>query len=164
MCVACLLLFIVSSGFCQTNSAEKRQSLMSRLNHFRDLPDEVVIHTLDSAGQRAQEGDTVVLSVLFDLTFKSDGYVSELLGTILGDLFLKNSDLFLNSLSMRTSEQQRHIASMAFYMDGSGMAMLDFRTAEARLKSYRSSKNLKLSATAKECLVALRRVQRELKE
>ncbi len=153
-----LLLFGGGDAICQQTQIQ----LISRFDHFRELDAEVVLATLDSADQLAQKGDTLVLSELFNLSFKSDGYISEYVGTILGDLFLQKTEFFLNSLLNRTDDQQRQIATMAFYMDGSGMEPKDYDIIERKLKKIQMKEKDQLAHVAKICLSAMRHVKKEL--
>ena len=161
LCLSSLQLVVVCGSLCQSTNDERHQ-LINRLQHFRDLPDEIVVAALDSADVRVQREDTLVLSALFDMTAESDGYVSELLGAILGNLFLQRTEFFLHSLLTRTREQQSDIASMAFYMDGGGMSSHDFQQIEVRLRAVQQSKEQNLAELARICLSALQAGRKEV--
>jgi len=147
---------------CQEMQIDDHEQLINRLNKFRDLPDELVIASLDSANILIQKHDTLMLSTLFELTFESDGYVSELLGTILGELLLQKTEFFLNNLQKWPKEQQSHIVAMAFYMDGGGMSPDSFEKIELKLKNLKKSNERNLSDLVKICLTTLQEVRNEV--
>ena len=154
--------FIFFGVNCQEMQIDDHEQLINRLHNFRDLPDELVIASLDSADLFIQKGDTLILSTLFELTFESDGYVSELLGTILGELFLQKTEFFLNYLQKWPKEQQSHIVAMAFYMDGGGMSSDNFEKIEIKLKNLKQSKDRNLSELVNICLTTLQEVRNEV--
>jgi hypothetical protein len=119
---------------------------------------------LNTAGHRASNGDRKALSVLFDLSSKSDGYVSKAVGSILGNLLLKKTRFFLRSLSLRSTEERKHIALMAFDMDGGGMPESKSQAIEKTLVGLVSGRDSRLSRAAKSCLQALDLVRRQPKQ
>jgi hypothetical protein len=162
LCLIGLQLIVACGCCCQTARVDERNQLIGRLQHLQGLPDEIVLATLESADERVQKGDTLVLSALFDLVSETDGYVAEFLGTILGELILHKPEFFLNALLTRPKEQQSEIAAMAFYMDGGGMPSKDFDKIEQILTNIRVSKQQHLAELAKICLTALREVRKEV--
>ncbi len=160
--VILLGLLFVNKSFGQTNKINERKQLITSLNNSKELPVETVLAALDSADIFVQKEDTLVLSALFNLTFKSDGAVSELLGTILGELFLHKTDFFLNTLLKRNEEQQKHIAAMAFYMDGSGMLPDYLNNIELKLREVKKRKEIKFVKLANLCLSVMYEVKKEV--
>jgi hypothetical protein len=160
--VVLLQFLFVGRSFGQTNKMEERNQLISKLNNLKARPVKTVLAVLDSAEVFAQKGDTLVLSALINLTYKSDGYVSEALGTILGELFLHKTDYFLNYLLTRNEDQQKHIATMAFYMDGGGMRPDDFNKLELKLKKLKKRKEIKMVKLANVCLLVLYEVKKDV--
>ncbi|MCF8299279.1 MAG: hypothetical protein K9H48_20995 [Melioribacteraceae bacterium] len=94
--VVCFQLLFLTEGFCQSTKTEKRNQLIAELNNLKELPADTVFDTFNSADAFVQNGDTLVLSALFNLTFKSDGYISASVGSILENLFLQKTDFFLS--------------------------------------------------------------------
>jgi hypothetical protein len=136
----------------------------SESRHFRDLNPDSVLMVLNAVSHRASRGDRKALSALFDLSSKSEGYVSEALGTVLGNLLLKKTNFFLRSLSVRPAEERKHIALMAFDMDGGGMPEADRQSINTTLKGLASGKDSRMSKAAKSCLQALDLARRQPKQ
>jgi hypothetical protein len=157
-----LTLMMVGSAYSQTVGDQSRDSLIYRLTHFRDLDDATAEDAFDTAFKQVVAGDSVLLSVFFDVSFISDGYISESVGTALGTVLLAKTNMFLNTLSLRPAKQQRHIAIMAFYMDGSGMSPKDFAKARKLLSEFKSDKRAKVSTAAANSLSAMTFVRTEL--
>ncbi len=156
-------LLFVSSAFCQNPNANDRSVLIDQLNHFDSSKDSVAIGVLVNAKGFIALNDTLVLSSLFDLTTKSDGYVTEYIGLILSDLILRNTDFYLNTLSKQPSKHQLGIAEVTFYKEGGGMSDSEYNIVRDRLLKYQTNKNGRLSSTSKRCLTALQNVIKELK-
>jgi hypothetical protein len=150
-----LTLVVVGSIYSQTVGDQSRDSLIYRLTHFRDLDDATALNAFDTAFKQVVAGDSVLLSDFFDVSFISDGYISESVGTALGTVLLVKTNMFLNMLSLRPAKQQRHIAIMAFYMDGGGMSPKDFAKARKLLNEFKSDKRVKVSTAAANCLSAM---------
>jgi len=146
--LAFLTQFYISESFCQQNQSDNHKQIVYQMHHFRDLSDDVVIATLDTADNLIQKGDTLILSELINLSFESDGYVSEYIGTILGDLLLNKTEFFLNALIHKTEEDQKWIATFSFYTDGSGMPQTDYDKIEAKLEKVKLNIHNKLSKVA----------------
>lgn len=151
--------FFIGEGFCQQNQLDNQKQIVNQMHLWRDLDDNVVIATLDTADKLVQNGDTLVLSELINLSFKSDGYVSEYIGTILGDLMLNKTEFLLNALIHKKKEDQKWIATFSYYTDGSGMPQTDYDKIEAKLIRIMLNDQNKLSKVAEICLTALREVE-----
>jgi hypothetical protein len=158
--LAFLIPFYINESFCQQNQFNNHKEIVYQMHHLRGLSDDVVIATLDTADNLVQNGDTLILSELINLSFKSDGYVSEYIGTILGDLILNKTEFFLNALINKTEEDQKRIATFSFYTDGSGMPLTDYDKIEAKLKKIKLNNHNKLSKVAEICLTALKEVEK----
>jgi hypothetical protein len=163
LCLASLLL-VSAFAFPQARHRQSTDNLGQGLQHFREMKPDSVLKILNTAGHRASNGDRRALSALFDLSSKSEGYVSEALGTILGNVLLKKTNFFLRSLSLRSAGERKHIALMAFDMGGGGMPESDSQALEKTLLGLASGKHSRLSRAATSCLQALDLVRRQPKQ
>jgi hypothetical protein len=161
--VAWFSILFITVGYSSQISDIDKSKLIEKLHNFEKLDNKNKFSVLDSADIYVQAQDTSVVSLLFDLTFNSDGIISEMVGTILGTLFLNNTEFFLENLSKRTEYQQSHIAAQAFYMDGSGMPPLWFDKIEQKLKEMASDKENEFYQIANVCLSSLKIVKNHIK-
>ncbi len=162
-----LLLILSSSSIAligQNKDTTEREHLISMVRNFWNLQDSAAIFTMNKAAGFAESGDTTILNLMFDLVYKSDGYVSEGLGSHFGSLFLSKPEYFIKCASNRPKPNQKSIAELTFAEDGGGMRPEEFIQARNYLKKYQSFKNSKIRSSAILFLEVLENVYKELQK
>lgn|GEM_PF-3582882 len=100
-----------------------------------------------------KQGDKALLKPLLDLGLKSDGSLSEMLGSFFGeDVLVKTPRLFLSSIARRPRSDQAALSFLAGSMDGSGMPKNMFRDVKNKLRRILRLQYDPLAPVAKICL------------
>ena len=98
-----------------------------------------------------EEGDRSLLTPLFNAGLKSDGALSEELGTFYADVLFSKTKDFLVTLSLRPKKEQKTLAFLAVSADGSRNAENWNVKIKSRLREIANTRG-KLSSTARLCL------------
>lgn len=145
---------VVSARSQHTPSARDRNHVVSALRECtRKTPSNDCEIVVEQAIRMFGRGDKTLLKPLLDLGLKSDGGLSEMLGSFFGeDVLLKSPRLFLSGIARRPRREQTALAFLAGAMDGGGMSKDMLRDVRRKLRPISQLQNDPLAPVAKICL------------
>lgn len=107
-----------------------------------------------------EHGDKELLHPLLDAGLKSDGALSQSLGSFYGELLAKHPKTFMTALVKRPVPEQRELAFMAGVMDGSGMPEDKLRKVRTALRQLAAQKQTRLVSVVNLCLDEVNKANR----
>jgi hypothetical protein len=149
---ACLLLLFTPTADAQRAEtyAARRARLLGELKRCEDPgpPYDCDDTSVDRVGDLYKRGDASVLPKLMDVAPKSDGALSEALGSFFSDLLCGRPETFLRAVAARPRREHDNLLFLAAAADGGGMGCRNMAGLRRRLNGLSRSRNRRLAAVA----------------